>query len=233
MSDDWGILEIDSSGTASLNLGTVAASPVIPALTANHVPHAWIYIPANASAVDSLTAVANGNAKIMDARELKSIHFAREIGVDTTQTTLTNPTALASILASPFTNFVFAVGYAVHIEAALTYTNSQNASTIELKLLANSQTVFDYVSGSFASSASARTILIHSKFMCTGILQAKSMNEVRVSGAGTNSIADDWISIGTPGITGSGGIDLQAKLGTSSSTATFQLKYFNISWFPN
>lgn len=66
----WAALELDSSGTLQLNLGTAAANPQKPTPTSARSLVAWIYIPANATAVDALTSNANGKAKIIEARQL-------------------------------------------------------------------------------------------------------------------------------------------------------------------
>lgn len=68
----WVALEVDSSGTLNFNQGTAAANPEKPTPTSSRVVVAWLYVPANATAVDALTSSTNGKAKIIDARILRT-----------------------------------------------------------------------------------------------------------------------------------------------------------------
>ena len=66
----WVALEVDTSGALNFNAGTAAENPEKPTPTSARVVVAWLYVPANATAVDALTSSANGKAKIIDARQL-------------------------------------------------------------------------------------------------------------------------------------------------------------------
>lgn len=80
------LVVVDSSGTLQRRAGTAAALPLMPALTANDVVLAAIYIPANESPVAIVTA------DIVDKRMMKEVGTVtvyKTIAAETTDTTTT------------------------------------------------------------------------------------------------------------------------------------------------
>jgi hypothetical protein len=249
----WGIIEVDTTTTpnvaaGALNLGTASASPVFPALTASRSAHAWIYIPSattmgasNAMGVDALTSTANGKAKMIDARQLRLVHYPRLIATDTS-TAVTNPTALTSILTAPIVlpaNSMSATTSEMYIiQGTIRYLNNQNASTVELKLTLGAATVMDWTTASLTTSATARPIPFQFHIV--------------LNGAGSGFYMGGHASVGAPGTTAgtadvdtanfqntvvqsmivSTTIDLQAKVTTSSSACTFGVRGFSIVKYP-
>lgn len=68
----WVWVEIDNAAATQFNSGTAAASPAVPSITAGRAPAALIYVPANATNVDTLLTTANGLAKLIDMRVLRT-----------------------------------------------------------------------------------------------------------------------------------------------------------------
>jgi len=247
----FALIELDASGVFQVNTGTAAATPIPPALTAARVPHALIYVPANATAVDALLTTANGNAKIIDCRELIVVHAARLFGSDTTQTSLTNPTALTSLLNAviPAPANSLNVGDLFEVVASGRYLNSQNASTLNLKLLLGTTSIFNFTSISLASNANPRNWLLRAVFQVKAIGSGSSAivaiaTEMRISTPTAGGIGG-VIGGATPGDDAIGGsiaptfdstignnIDLQAAIGISSSTSAVALRLFTITKIP-
>ncbi len=67
----WVAVEVDASGVTQFNQGTAAAAPALPTFTASRIPVYLIYVPANATNVDTLLTTDNGLAKLYDIRIIK------------------------------------------------------------------------------------------------------------------------------------------------------------------
>lgn len=99
----WAVIEIDSVGAWNVNLGTAAAAPAFPTITTTRTPHGFLYIPANATTIDTALTTVNGNAKLIDARNLKTYHPERLLFQDTALTSLSNPASLTTLLGTTYT----------------------------------------------------------------------------------------------------------------------------------
>lgn len=170
-------------------------------------------------------------------------------GTDTTVTSQTNPTALTSLLNATFAiaGNSLAAGDVLHIVGSGNYTNSQNASTIELQLLFGSTTIFDWTTDSLNTSANPRKWVFEmwvsvKTASASGVLELGGWAEVGLAGTanliqtvaayggGANGsrgvISAQFTSVD---LTASNAIDLKAKVTTSSSTSTVNLRVFRIN----
>lgn len=150
----WGVYEVDTSGTLQLNLGTPAAAPVIPAVTANRTIHGLLYIPANATTIDTAYTSNPTAAKLIDLRSIRPI-----VGVvqqsGTSNNTITNPTSLTSIFASPpklWSANEIQVGDVIEISIYGQMSLRSN-TTVEFKSFVGSTTLFDYTTASLTSGS--------------------------------------------------------------------------------
>lgn len=249
----WVIVELDSSGTVQFNQGSAAANPVFPAFTSNRTPHGYLYIPANATQVDTLLTTNNGLAKLIDARIVRSTPRSRLFATDTAQTALTNPTVLTTLLAAAPTVPANSlnVGDTFRISASGLYKNTQNNSTLEIKVLFGTG-VFDLTTASLTLDASnfrrwtldmtytvtaigaSATGLADSRFWIAPAAAATTGTEL--SGLGGGTAGDGGVgangNAATYNSTAAQTIDLQAKIGTSSTTATVNLRHFSVEKVP-
>jgi hypothetical protein len=243
----WVIVEAENTTTAGLltiqfNQGTAAASPVFPALTAGRVPLGFLYIPANATNVDILLSNNNGNAKLIDVRLIKKVR-ERGFASDRAQTSLPNPTAITSLLASPIPipPNSLQVGDRFVIEGSLWYTNNSAATTLLTRLTFGGISMWNIVTASLTTSAFPRSVAFR------GVLEMQA-----VGGAGvTKPFLSATLQIGSPqvwvvfehqvqaGLMGTGWdatipqtIDFVVQLGASSAAATIVMKLFNITKLP-
>lgn len=71
----WCVYEVASTGVCQANLGSAAANPVIPDVTAGRTIHALLYLPSSAvnptGAIDTLDTTSNNKAKLIDVRSLR------------------------------------------------------------------------------------------------------------------------------------------------------------------
>lgn len=229
----WVAVELDTSRVVQFNQGTAAAAPAFPTPTASRVVLGWLWVPALATIVDTLLTTSNGNAKLIDARIVRSSHPARLVANDVAFTQLTNPTALTTLLAAAPTlpaNSCQA-GDAFDIEAAFIYTNNTGASTLETKLFFGTSVLLDYTSISLSASATARLITVRSHVVHNGVAIVAGAANVFISTAAAGAPqADTGIAAPAPlnDPTVSSTVDLQVKLGTSSAGATIKLRSFSI-----
>lgn len=247
----WVACELTTAGALNFNAGTAAANPEKPTPTTNRVVVAWLYVPANATAVDALTSTANGNAKIIEARQLVSERPARIIFSDTTTGSLTagtnwatNGTTLTSILSSTYTVPAnsLRVGDQLIIEWNGFYTNNASASTLEMKLTIGAITILDYTSASLASAATNRKfdVRLTGAIIANGATTNYHVAGLYVMGP-TGSLVtpavpaetqDGYNSAGNFDNTTTNALDLQIKLGTASAGANVQTRAFTIMKFP-
>lgn len=247
----WVGLEIDSSGVLQFNQGTAAASPVKPALTAARVIVAWLYVPAAATAVDALLSNANGKAKIMDARQLMSVHQSRRLATDVTLTSLSNPTALATLLAAtvPVPANSLNIGDILQIEASgrATLLSTGTNSAIQFEVLLGSAVVLNYTSAVMTKDGASlgRQWKLSCLLEVGTIAQVLTDNFVLVTPSGAATTMLDVPVLGTTGgFLGAGGgaitsdqtvsqpIDLQARFVTSSAGSTITLRHFSVVKHP-
>lgn len=251
--DRWGILEVDNTTTpntptANLNLGTAAASPVMPSLTANRSAHAWIYIPANATAVDNLTSSANGKAKIIDARQLRTGAVPRNMFADTsgTQTFANTPATLQTIVNgnSPFVipGNSLSVGDIITIDASFTVRFHSN-SQYELVVLVGSGTVLDFTT---ATTYALDAINYHranfrAELTCTAI-GASATFYINANGSfgdktGATTPALEWFTNGsslsaTFDSRSNANLDIQGKIVTYNASSNTIFRSLRITKFP-
>lgn len=260
----WGVVELSSpvtpgTVTAALNLGAAAANPVPPALTAGTVPLALVYIPANATAVDSLTSTNNGKCKIIDCRQLRVRQLAnRSLGkANTFSANVTLTTTLGSILNTtnglgPITvpAYSFKLGDIYQITASGLYTNDTN-SAVQFQIPFGTNTVLNYTTPSLTSSANPRhwTIscilnigsngafwlgMLQNSFMITAASSSSTTDVQMSTGGGTSG---DWAIRAYQTTWGNNFgdqvIDLQARVVTTSTTPVITVRQFSVVKFPS
>lgn len=246
----WVLLEVDSSGVLQLNQGTPAATPLVPTPTASRVVHYLVYCPAACTDIDALLTTANGKAKLIDMREIVAVHPSRLFASDVSQTVLTNPTSLTTLLASapsvPANSLT--IGDTFTIDASGTWVNTSTNSTMLFSLLIGAVTLFTLTTNSLNLDASnARRWTFHSvltvKTLGSGtsatLLHASSFFISKPSatagalltvGGGANGDAGVGASIGSGGFnsTIANVLDIQAAFGTSSATQTINQRQFSV-----
>lgn len=267
----WVACEADPTSPSTplnLNAGVAAAvstnvnapgGPVKPTPTSNRVVVAWLYIPATATAVDNLILSATGTkAKIMEARQLVTVHPGRRFATDVAQTSIPNPTTLTSILsgatAIPIPAGSLNVGDIFKLTASGTYKNTQNNATVGIQVpIGASVNVLTYTTALLNLDATNGrrwtldlTLVVSAIGNGTsGLFTKKAEFKIgppsAFADAGpflTGGGANGEIFIG--GGTSSSGfdstvaqsIDLKFVVGTSSSTSFFLLREFDIFKLP-
>jgi len=256
------LLEVDGTtpttgGSLQFNAGTAAPfnSALPPTPTAGRVVHAALYIRAGATAVDANLSTANGNAKLIDLREIRAPHGPRELDAQTALTTLTNPTALASLLVSttPVPAQAPQAGDAILLRLEGGYKNTQNASTLEIKVVFAGVTLIDYTTPSIPLDATNQrrwhldVMIVFNVVGAAGIVEVGALWVLSPPSANTfvssatallAGIANADLMNGSAQITGidttgaSNVIDVQAKIGTSSSTATMTRRAYLATYQP-
>ena len=224
------------------NQGTAAAAPAFPAFTTTRTPLGFLFVPANATNVDTALTTINGNAKLIDARNVRTLHVSRLFAEDHAQTSLTNPTGLTSVLGStkPCPANSLNVGDTFTIDWSLTYTNNQNASTFQVEVLGFGSTLMNLTFASLATSAFQRQVT--GRIVCTvaaigsGTTTILRNSTAAVSGTGTGVAGESDVPSNLPltalDSTAAHSFDLQAKITTSSSAATVVESQFSITKHP-
>ncbi len=235
----WALIEVDNTGTATINLGTAATNPVPPTPTANRIIKCALYIPALASAVDALLSTANGNAKIVD----KTIYIkarARSLGVNTgSYVTLTNPTTLTSGLNSTIAVPTLSLrgGDTIMFEVGLRMVNNVGSgSAVQINILMGSNVIVDYTTGTLTQSATGRGIYMHGSYVINGTGGSNSYTQASVlvtslagtigSGSGetvTLTEREDQVESTNFSLAVDNDIDVKARFVTSSAGATIRL----------
>lgn len=243
----WAIIEVDSSRNTQANLGTAAASPTFPALTAARVPHAFLYIPANATAIDALLTTPNGNAKLIDARIVRALHPARSVLTDTSanvyspgaSTTITSIFAGATAKSVPANSL--SVGDTFVIEGSLQTTNNIATSKIQLQvgfggaaaLTVTSITTF--ATSAFARSHTFRTVVVVRSIGGSGTYASSSrasFGDVAATTATEVDVLDYVVTGAAVDTTASVPIDVKVRFVTASNGASFTLGVFSVLKFP-
>ncbi len=152
----WAVIELGSDSSYNLNLGTASATPVFPTITTTRVPHAFLYIPANATSIDTLTTTPNGNAKLFDARSTQAMHPARNLAsTSTTVVTLSNNGTLTTLLPAPVTipaNSMSSGDFIRVICAGKWIPGATTASEMQISLLIGGVTYFDYTTATLTQA---------------------------------------------------------------------------------
>lgn len=251
----WVGLEIDSSGVLQFNAGTAAATPVKPALTAGRVLVAWLYVPAAATAVDALLSTANGKAKIMDARQLMTVHPARLFAYDTSITQLSNPTSLTTLLASapsvPANSLNVGDCFSIRASGTLLLPTGGTSRALQMQLSLGGVKIIDYTTPNLTKDAASnlRQWVLDADIEMRTIGAAAAMSVggkllLAPSGANVNGTAQDIVSLaaganGAGGVSGGGGastvdttgaltLDLKATFDGSSTGSLVRLRLFKV-----
>ena len=250
----WVAVELDTSAVVNFNQGTAAAAPAFPTPTASRVVLGWLFIPANATNVDTLLTTNNGLAKLIDARIVRAVHPARLFATDVSGPNVTNPTALTTLLVSapsvPANSLN--VGDTFVIEAAGRYINNNNASTFQLEALLGSLVMFNYTTPSLNTSANGRqwtlrvvftvaangtnsTLRHDSQFAITPASATTTALQMSLAGGAGGDMAVGTATLGggsTLNSTVANTLDLQALIGTSSGAAIVVLREFVVTKIP-
>ncbi len=239
----WGLIEMDSLGAFTLNLGTAAANPIPPTPSANRVVKAAIYIPQFARAVDSLLSTFNGNAKIIDKRVIKA-PTARLLMQDSSSTSQTNPTASAlSILAAPFTVPAnsLRVGDMLQYEIGGQYSNTQNTSDLKISIfLGNAVSALKFAA--LVADPNQRYWVARVTILVQSSISFKVNQIGWISGPATTSITIPqpmtsavFIPVGSgsviPDTTIDNDIDVKGQIVTSSSSSTVSIRLCTVTKF--
>lgn len=247
----WVAVELDTSAVVNFNQGTAAASPAFPTPTASRVVLGWLWIPANATNVDALLTTSNGLAKLIDARVVRSVHAARQVGRDLVGAGagagLTNPTSLTSLLAATISVPAnsLSVGDILRFRASGTYKNTQNNSTIQIMAEIGSSQFFNYTTvslvldGGNSRKWAMDVELAVTAIGATGNAFADGIFEITAAGAaGTLAISGGDQAAAARALsatfdsTGALAVDIQGKITTSSSTAIFLLQKCTLTKIP-
>jgi hypothetical protein len=239
----WVAVELDTSKVVQFNQGAAAAKPVFPTPTASRVVLGWLYVPANATNVDTLLTTDNGLAKLIDARIVRVNHPARVAFADISNTTATNPTALTTILSGAYSIPADSlnVGDVYDLVASLTLL-LHTTSTTQYALQINGTTIATYTTTSLAAdTTNTRGIIVKGRLYCTAIgasaafrfdIQAIITNAVSTAGKAVAESAS--VVGGAAGFasTSAATLDLKVKNATSDAATVFTLNDFTLTKVP-
>lgn len=237
----WVVVELDASNVVQFNQGTAAAAPAFPTMTTTRTPLGFLFIPANATNVDTLLTTNNGLAKLIDARNVRSIHVARRFFTDL-GTPLTNPTTLTSILAAAPTIPANSlnVGDTFVVEAGGSCKLVSN-TTVQFALFIGSLSS-GYTSTSLTLDATnsrrwtVRYVLSVSAIGGSGAIQYSARIPITVASAsGVPAVAEEGAAGGqytSVDTTAGQVLDLQVKNATSNASTTFTLREFSVTKIP-
>jgi hypothetical protein len=253
----WVVVEVNASGV-NFNQGTAASAPAFPTISTTRVPLGFIYIPANATEVDTLLTTNNGKAKLYDARNLRSVHPARLIATDVALTSLSNPTTLTTLLASapslPANSLSVGDTFVLTASGTILIASGGSDAAMQFALTIGGSGMSNWTTQTFTKSASSRVFLISSTFTVNTlgasgqVLYASSM-AVSIAGSQTpRSLANatgglfNGATHGEGGIGGAGSttfdttstatIDCTARFTTSTTGSTIALRQFSIHKYP-
>lgn len=255
----WATVEITTSATVVINLGTPFAKPVPNPCTPGNVPLAWLYIPANANnAVDADLSNPNGNAKIIDARAVMAVHPKRCIyrgpiaGVFTGVTNPLSQTSLITLGSLPqFPANSLVLGDIIEFHAAGYYLNNSANTTMQLNILVGGVIFCQYnISPALTASASYRSWVLYARsyFVTSGasaqpvtdahlvITKAGSLNAMQQESSGSGANGDKADVFRPTGATVNTGnaldVDVKAIFGTSSAAGVVTLGSLIIEKIP-
>jgi hypothetical protein len=243
----WVIVEASvATGVTTINFnqGTAAANPAFPSRTVGRVPLAFLYVPANATNVDTLLTTSNGLAKLIDCRVLRPAP-ARLYAVDIAQTQLTNPTAATSLLAATFTipanslrvgdTFEIVAGGLCKLFAASTVLISLTMPTV----------AYEHLTASLALDSTNQRRWTMRVTYTVAAIGSGTTGAANIAGDFSMSVPS---ALATPvefehGTAGRGlgsgfdttldrVIDLRATLGTGNASSFVSLRQFSIRKFP-
>ncbi|MFN0145107.1 MAG: hypothetical protein ACKVT1_01240 [Dehalococcoidia bacterium] len=140
----WDIIVINSSGTKAVRKGTAAAAPAPPALTANDVVLAAVYVPANDTAI--------GSDNLIDLR------FIRDWGPlcifrSTTRVATNTSAAEFNMLNLTIPNGLFTTGRVLRVDMWGTQLLNSGTPTVTFRVKFGAVSMF--VDGSAAATADA------------------------------------------------------------------------------
>ncbi len=236
----WALLEMDSSGAPHLNVGTAAASPIPPTPTAGRVVHAAIYIPAGATAIDTVLTSPNGKAKIIDKRCIKTTP-PRLLGTSSAfLTAVTNPVSLTSIVttglitipANSLSNFEV-----IDVQGSFLYKNTQNNSTLRLVVVLGANNQMDVTFASLASDTNNRYVVFQCAIDIRTTIFTTVMQRATVSTASASTpatVTANWVGSTSASHVQDNdqAVDVKVQIGTPSSTATCTLQELHIIKYP-
>ncbi len=248
----WVIVELDSSTVVQFNQGTAAASPAFPAFTAARTPLGFLYIPANATNVDTLLTTNNGNAKLIDARVVYNILPARRLTSNTTTTTVNNPATPTTMLSSPITlpGDSLNVGDIFKVTAGGKFTPGATAdTTVQIQFSIGGVVYFDYTTVNLTKAGNTtdtRPFRFEFEFVpfsigTTAVLKWSGQFVIaavatsNVAGLGGGTSGSMAVTNGQTGFidsTNNLGIDLLMARGASATNSSFVLREFSLTKYP-
>lgn len=239
----WVALEIDTSGALQFNAGPASATyPPKPIPTSGRVLVAWLYIPVNATIVDIAWTISNGNAKLIDARQIVSVHPSRKLGVTTGTFGNAIGTSFTSILGSTITIPAnsLSVGDVFRFRIGGLTLNNVTATTIEFQILWGATVIFDWTTASLTTSGSLRAYYLSSDFIVA--LVGASGNLTAVTSRNVVTVPADYTSMATSLEYGGAGvtvdttaskvIDIKAKFGAASVGAVVSSTGLHVEKIP-
>jgi len=242
----WVIVEASVSAgatTINFNAGTAAAAPAFPTLTTSRVPLGFLYVPANATNVDTLLTTVNGLAKLIDCRVLRRAP-ARIVASDTSNPSLTNPTALTAIttLTAAIPANSIRVGDVFEICVSGT---AILATATTLRIVISGLGCFDYTTISLdAHATNNHRWAAHARLQITSVGSGTSANaNVESDGQFSNSsanvnvaVADSTVRSGalSTGFNSTADMNLgvSAQLGTGNASSTVTVRQFYVTKIP-
>ncbi len=235
----WAAIELDASGVWNVNLGSAAATPSFPTINVARVPHAFLYIPANATSIDTLLTTNNGNAKLINASSsvatsvngsVRSVHPARRFASDHSSTSVNNTqmASLITVLGTPISipaNSISA-GDIFKLSASGRFTPGATAdTTLELEVIIGSLTL-DATTPSLTKAGNTsdfRNVWLAVEFEWSS---GGSLAIARAGGLLTVSAVGTTNAISMGGSTGSAGgavIEMTATSGFIDNTAAITI----------
>lgn len=238
----WVSVELNPSAVVVFNQGTAAAAPAFPTLNTANLPLGFLFVPANATNVDTLLSAGSTptNAKLIDARNIRTVHDARVLATDIGNGTATLNATPASILTAtvPLPANSPSLRDTYVIEGSGLFKSTTTATTLQLLIIAGAQNLTNITTASLTSSASTRVVNFRcvvtvlaigasAQFLCKsdleytaplGALTVERFINARLQVAFDSTTAQVF--------------DVKAAVASVGGTQNFQIEQFSITKIP-